>query len=80
MMGLRSGGWRGVPADERVLEWFEREGLRQVAPARDELVVVLVQPTRRIDPARSAQASRDATSFRDFADPGHVKIAPSSNA
>ena len=34
-----------------------------------------MQRTRRTDPAGGAEANDDLAAFRDFADPGHVKIA-----
>ncbi|HET9420532.1 MAG TPA: hypothetical protein VFO49_05295 [Nocardioides sp.] len=75
LMGLRFGRWRTLPSDERVLDWFEREGFERIARTDDELVVVRVHPPRRSDPSRAAEASRHLTTFRRFADPGHVKIA-----
>jgi len=75
LMGIRFGRWRTLPAEERVLDWFDREGFSRIARTHDELVFVLVQRTRRTDPARGAEASDDLAAFRDFADPGHVKIA-----
>ena len=75
LMGLRFGGWRTLAPDERILDWFDREGFHRIARSHDELVAVLVQRTRRSDPTPAAEASRSLAAFRDFADPGHVKIA-----
>ena len=75
LMRLRFGGSGTVPPDERVLAWFDREGFRRIATNEQELVVALVQRTRRADPASAAAASNDLAAFRAFADPGHVKIA-----
>ena len=75
LMGIRFGAWRLPPSDERVLDWFDREGFRRLARTRDELVLVHVQPTRRTDAATAPASTDDLAAFRDLDAPGLVKIA-----
>lgn len=71
LMSARFRDGQRFPADEPVLGWFYDSGFTVLDESGQSLVLGLIRPT-------SSEAGRrvvtSAAAYRDFADPGHLKI------
>lgn len=72
LMSARFRDGQRFPADEPVLGWFYDSGFTVLDESDRSLVLGLVRPARG-EPER--QELKSAAAYRDFADPGHLKIA-----
>jgi hypothetical protein len=74
LLTLRGLGRRALRSHTTVLEWFMVNGFRQLGRTESELLVAAIQPVRRA--VRPAPPSA-AHSFRNWCEPGCIKIATS---
>jgi len=71
LLTLRGLG-RRVESNAPILDWFAANGFRRIGRTDDEVVVVATQAMRR---GSQAQTPSRVDSFRQFSEPGCIKIA-----